>query len=273
MVAATIEGTYSPQEANDKEYAMKSPLSIRTILVTLLLGMGQAHAFVLLGSKWGDSALGTSGGTVTYSFAPEFTLCGRAALEFPVLAGGRGCRTASPDTVFGSGYEAIFDNAFDSWSQLANIDFLLVPDSGGPTGSVSETEVGQIRIGAARFTTNNADAFSILMPGGRGLESDIFISSNFGRWDPAALLFLALHEIGHSIGLGHSFASSSVMSSGFGSTSITDDDIAGIQTLYGVRAVPEPESFALVLAGLVLIGAASRRNRPAFSLHGSPQAA
>ena len=85
------------------------------------------------------------------------------------------------------------------------------------------------------------------------------------------ILAMATHEIGHALGLDHYNTSDStegisVMHStpprrqGLGTGSLTSDDIAGIQSIYGTGVgsvtpipVPEPSSFALLgLSGLAL---------------------
>lgn len=68
---------------------------------------------------------------------------------------------------------------------------------------------------------------------------------------------VALHEIGHALGLGHSDVTTSVMYScyGGGRRTLHADDIAGMQTIYG----PVPEPATMVLAGAALLAGMRRR--------------
>lgn len=232
-----------------------------------------ANAFVTFGQfefgpsspiefKWGDSkAAGTAGGTVTYSFLPSLTDC---TFLVQVAGIGRSCQADDAASVFGSNYESIFENAFDAWSQWANIDFIQVADDGSPSGRDSlSSSTGSIRIGASRYDQR---VLGVGFPrfdgsiGGKGLDGDILLNSLFGatfRNDPTFLTGLALHEIGHTLGLAHSNARPSVMSE-FGQLFpvLQPDDIAGIQFIYGARTanqVPEPGGLALSLVALGLL--------------------
>ena len=54
-------------------------------------------------------------------------------------------------------------------------------------------------------------------------------------WGANSLIYVAVHEIGHALGLGHSNVKGSVMwpTASRGTPKLHRDDIAGIKSLYG----------------------------------------
>lgn len=239
---------------------------VRPLLLTLALGWGQAQAYELFGAsyKWGDKVLGTPGGTVTYSILDQGVLCSTIARDWDLL--GRNCVTTSPERSFGTDYARIFGQAFAAWSQWADIDFVQVPDDGLPSRFDGGAEhAGQIRIAATPFNTPEVYGFSVLVPNAPpyGEGGDIFFNSRLGLWSEEDLLPLAMHEIGHSLGLAHSDIIASIMSQfDTGLKALQADDIAAIQAMYGARVatVPEPASIGLVLvAWMAALGIGSAR--------------
>jgi predicted Zn-dependent protease len=76
------------------------------------------------------------------------------------------------------------------------------------------------------------------LPGTTIQSGDIHMDAD-ENWTETFMYNVAVHEIGHSLGLGHSGYSDSIMSSSFSSknpiTSLHHDDIDGLKKLYGKK--------------------------------------
>jgi Matrixin len=251
------------------------------------------------GSKWDAPQFGT-GAVVTWSFmTPGVALSNNPALS--AWSGTNSLGTGNSDdirkkidTVFGTGaFDAAVHRAFATWAAAANLQFVEVADSGAPMAGSTTPD---IRIGTFHFAPGdfagaagfgppgNDNSFPDALAGdlalndlnrfviatgteGTALPTDNGIYLN----DVEGLL---LHEIGHTLGLGHSNVNAGVMCGYIfpgdvfnGSTcdyahvnhQLDTDDRAGITTIYGAslvgnssQQVPLP-LMAQVLLGLVLL--------------------
>lgn len=164
--------------------------------------------YALEGVKWGPSAaLGTSGGTVSWSFMGAISVAYRIEIQA----------------------------AFVKWSSVANIDFIQVADNSAANIELSFSSIdgpGQI-IGQATY----------FYSAGRLTSADVlFDSAETWNATPNGLAkngayfeAVALHEIGHAIGIDHYSGSIAVMNPYLpaGINSLTASDIHAAQALYG----------------------------------------
>lgn len=234
--------------------------------------------------KWGPSqTAGTPGGVVTWGLVAPGTAGSESCL--PYCAGASAgylpnyyptpATSDVPAPLSLLSLQKVFQTAFDTWSSVADIQFRYVglDRSLSPINAIA-AESPMIRIAIFSFDGTrkycNAGAAFAPPPNVGTVAGDIFINSNVGYQLSAAqdgetlevfpvpnglymtdLYLLALHEIGHAIGLGSSCAPDSVMCGQ--SFSVTcdrlehvwreplADDISGVQFLYGPPRSPGRE--------------------------------
>ncbi len=168
---------------------------------------------------------------LTVSFAPD----GTSALN-------------EPSTLYGSldaqmprsEWQTVLLHAFETWSEVANVNFALVDDNGVAFGSPGlpqgDHRIGDIRIGALPMDDVLAEAIPPDPTIVDSLAGDIFLNSHSG-FDPVSLYAIALHEIGHALGLDASDDPQSVMHEPYDvHTSLSASDIVEIRNLYGSRS-------------------------------------
>lgn len=181
------------------------------------------------GSKWDDPAW-PSGATITWSFmTPGVGLGPLAPASWSGVntlgSGGAADLRLKMDNLYGAGaFDAAVQRAFDTWAAAANLQFVQVADAGGDFGTVTYPD---IRIGAFSFGVGDfAGAAGFGPPGNDvsfpdALSGDVAFNdmNNFnidpgGEGDllqtgPGGLYLndiegLLLHELGHTLGIGHS---------------------------------------------------------------------
>jgi hypothetical protein len=148
--------------------------------------------------------------------------------------------------------------AFATWSSVANVHFSQVTDSANVgirigIGAVSATE-GASAVGVTFSNPTSTDRMT-----GEQIEFDQgFLSQP--SFNDENVYVLALHEIGHALGLDHSTNSNAIMapSNFFESaslhTQLSADDIAGIQAIFGAAgAAPSAIIGTLDTQGVVAI--------------------
>ncbi|REJ67131.1 MAG: hypothetical protein DWQ31_12225, partial [Planctomycetota bacterium] len=152
---------------------------------------------------------------------------------------------------------AIFDAAFEVWTEPARIDNLgQVADSGANFGALDAVggHVGDIRVGAISFDGTANKLAQAFQPGteamygaGGSIAGDIHFDLD-EVWiddplDDAVVqdydfFTIALHELGHALGLDHVAQGSGTVMDPFYTGSrrvLAADDIAGIRAIYGAR--------------------------------------
>lgn len=208
---------------------------------------------------WGvDNILG-EGATISYGFADENYTCGSASNCSPILS---------------EDYQQNISDAFDAWTEVANLELnkvdmdqadIVVAYSDVPDREINGTEynlLGLAYMGFWRYSGSGVNEIrsTNLYSGGVFFDEKDFTSDSV-----FSLFNVALHEVGHALGLGHSEGVNSIMYPIYSSTisSLQADDIAGIQFLYGasVSVVPEPSTYLLFLFGLAMVLGLGRRQR------------
>ncbi|MDH5574695.1 MAG: matrixin family metalloprotease [Nitrospirota bacterium] len=223
------------------------------VLVGLLsyLGSSAAFAFTLWGSKWGNPEFGT-GATITWSLMPSGTSC---EIEFV------GCSVTSLEDFLPTGYKDQLVLAFQTWEDVANLNFIEVVDDGSAVNAGTGS-FGEIRLGGHSFDGLGRVLAHGFFPPPNGVSgagdihfdiADLWaIDSLDGHSGTKDIFQVASHEIGHAIGLRHEFGQPALMNAFYSEAvrGLQPDDIAGVQFLYG-SPIPEPGTLWLLSTGLI----------------------
>ena len=164
--------------------------------------------YVLEGPKWGGAAYGTAGGTVSWAV----------------------------DASVPAGFVPVLQAAFAVWSSHANIQFQQVASTSqsqidfsvgaldGSNGELGETSYS--------YSSHSFMSAAIEFDSGEGWHVS---GASVVSADGVNLMEVALHEIGHSIGLDHYNAAPAVMNAILNPsvTDLTTSDVDGVEALYG----------------------------------------
>ncbi len=165
-------------------------------------------------------------------------------------------------------YQDTISSAFDAWASVANLSFSVVTDQSGdiifdgkridgPSETLAFTRLSILMFSDEIETTSYISNVSV----------DFDIAEPWSLSDNYLSLYdVALHEIGHALGLNHpppeDPSVSALMNERYtGISSLQEDDINGIQYLYGasVSPVPEPSTYLMFLLGLAMVAGYGRR--------------
>jgi len=257
---------------------LKLNLNLNLVLLVAWSVLGTAdlqpaRAYLLNGTSWDAAADGSV--TLTYSYSN-------------FLDGG--LLDPSGNSVPVSQLRTAVEEALSVWASVAPLNFIEVPDEGGfPTeGNYPAGQFGTIRFGHHPIDgPRSFKAHAFFPPFSSNANCNICGDVHFDdsdRWqligtlDEPDILGAAIHELGHSLGLGHSNFSHDFSvdppdfngaamyptfrrEEGPGTGSLHPDDIAGIRAIYGtgfgtvtpLRGVPEPGTLLLLGAATVLL--------------------
>ena len=172
---------------------------------------------------------------ITFSFAPDGTSFGGTSSNLYATMAARGISTAA--------WQDAIRKAASVWEYYSGINFDEVSDDGTPFGlgdQQGDSHFGDIRFGAYSLGTSTLGlGFSPPPINGGSLAGDVILSSDvaWGTTSGVDLKTVAIHEIGHALGLGHSEYSNAAMWSYYNGVkaSLISDDISGIRSVYGPR--------------------------------------
>jgi hypothetical protein len=188
---------------------------------------------VLLYSAYGDQW--TFDSRITYSFMPDGTsIGGIPSALFSTLNANHPTAT----------WEAQIEQAASIWEAATNANLALVPDGGEAAATAGDQQddprFGDIRIGAIPLGPGVLAETFLPPPANGGTDAgDILFNSSI-NWQINSnydLMTVAAHEFGHALGLGDSTVTTAVMYGTYGTINqtLSSDDIAGIQSIYGTR--------------------------------------
>lgn len=184
-------------------------------------------SYALTDFKWGSSLLGTVGGKVTWSFAVAN------------YAGGY----QYDAQISHADYQADIRRAFDAWEKVAGIDFVETADSssvgirlGWDAIDGASKVVGEARYQGVSDSNFNAGAprYSITKAEIRFDTAETWSTGTATPFNSVSFFSVALHEIGHAIGLDHSTDLSTIMyPMNQNQQVLGSGDIQGITAIYG----------------------------------------
>lgn len=167
-------------------------------------------------------------------------------------------------TPIGSVYQDTVRQALQRWSSVSGLTFNQVADSSvyprpadirigfSKLGTGSTGVIGQTYYGATNSVFNHDVGIQLEDPNDSPVAS---VSGSFTYTNYGVTLFqVALHELGHALGLDHNNNPTSIMYSSVNASNrdLNSGDTAGIQALYGPPTLATPIVLPVVLPPVVI---------------------
>jgi hypothetical protein len=195
---------------------------------------GLEDRLLLYAANGGHWVYGTR---ITYSLVPDGTSVGGVPSNmFSTL------NHVAPTST----WQSAIEQAAALWSTYANVNMSLVSDNGTAIGGGPDQQgdpnMGDIRVAMIPLGLNGPLAYTLLPPpiNGGSDAGDIVINSSLswqvsGTGSGYDLETVAIHELGHALGMDHSSLSNAVMYAYYNGIkqTLTTDDVNGIQSVYG----------------------------------------
>lgn len=183
--------------------------------------------YTVSGAKWGDTDFGTESGVITWGSNLD------SSLQF------------SGDYTSGD-FDVALQDSFDTWEEISGLDFTFV------SGGDADIDVAMGFGDGARYGTVGTASWSTsggeITSGTLTFDEEEFWAPNGEGSGTVDFFAVALHEIGHLIGLDHYDPSpgdpAQIMNSSITTDTLQSGDIAGAQFIYGTgdgSAPPPPD--------------------------------
>jgi hypothetical protein len=191
------------------------------------------------GNAWPDPQL------ITISFMPDGTNLGGGVTSNLFSSFNGNANLAGR-------WQNVILQAAQTWAQQTNINFAVVPDDGASEGSGPDEQgysgFGDIRIGGYNFGSSTL-ALTYMPPNANNfsLAGDVTFNTGQGFHINSTydLFTVAMHEIGHALGLGESSVAGSVEYGTYTGImkGLASDDIAGIRAIYSSNAARTADAY------------------------------
>lgn len=201
------------------------------------------YDYVLSGDSWADPS------HITYSIPADGVFWDHGVNNLNATFNAR----------FGAGvWERQFARALATWESVANISISPVADGNEDFDSLGRSQgdsrFGDIRLGGYPYNVSTTILAQTFFPPPNGstaagdFEANTSINFNIGsEYD---LYSVALHEMGHALGLDHALNPSNIMYAHYQGVrnGLSDGDIVGIQAIYGPRTTDSYQTQGLGLS-------------------------